>query len=141
MMTFPACADLQVCCSATLKNIGNKLSVNKAGGVSALATAMRCHPQSIQVQSEACEALQSQVPVLPEVPSEVLQALMPLLQHAKEMYLTQAGRSSAVFLLDFIPATMSRKLGDPSKSTTHQFQSDGMEVDISNQLETRILNL
>ena len=108
MMTFPASADLQACCCKILKNIGNKQSVRNAGGVAALATAMQHHSQSIQVQSEACEALKSQVPMLPSESRDVLQGLLPLLHHAKEMYLTQAGKSSAVFLLDFIPATLSR---------------------------------
>ena len=130
MKVFPSCADLQTCCCNTLKNIGNKQSVHQEGGVSALAAAMRFHPQSIQVQSEACEALQSQVPMLPEERREVLEELLPLLHHAKEMYLTHTGRSSAVFLLDFVPATIARQ---QEEMLSRQFQSDGMEVDIAIQ--------
>jgi hypothetical protein len=102
MRVFPNSAELQAYGCQTLKNMSNTLASQKAGGVTALADAMGLHPQSIHVQSEACEALQSQSTILAQEPIEVLQSLLPLLEHAKDMYLTPKGRTSARFTTDLV---------------------------------------
>jgi NAD(P)-dependent dehydrogenase (short-subunit alcohol dehydrogenase family) len=106
MRVFPTHAELQAYGCQTLKNMSNILAVQQAGGVTALANAMGLHPQSIHVQSEACEALQNHSSVLVQEPIDVLRSLLPLLEHAKDMYLTPKGRTSARFMMDFVRATV-----------------------------------
>jgi hypothetical protein len=101
MQTFPNNADLQAYCCITLKNLGNKLAIQQAGGVTAILTAMRAHSDSIHVQSEACEALQSQAQFLHQEPEVVRHDLSCLLRQATGMYLTHKGQESLTFLIEF----------------------------------------
>jgi hypothetical protein len=98
MRAFPEVEDLQTACCGALKNLNNKVAIQEAGGVSVMLLAMHNHPQSIDVQSEACEALRSQGPLLQQDPA-VVATLGPMLEQAREMYLTRKGRESLLFLL------------------------------------------
>ena len=109
MKVFPTEDELQASCCSALKHLSNKLAVHQAGGTSALIAAMEYHPQSIQVQSEACEALKNQASLLAQEPVDVLRKLLPLVQHAEQMYLTETGRASAVFLKNLLVTTLVTK--------------------------------
>ena len=132
MKTFPEDAELQAYCCTTLKHMSNKVSVQQAGGVHALGMAMKCHPKSIHVQSEACEALKSQDALLSQEPTHILEELLLLVSHAKEMYLTQAGRTSAEFLSDYIVVTLTEQQPLPTVGLD-AMDMDAMDIEITAQ--------
>ena len=156
--TFASCADVQAYGCSALKNMGNKLSVQEAGATPAALAALRNHPTSIHVQSECCELLQNQAPVIlqdaqhptPQESEEddhaksslsgkkggilkkavsagtedgsriraVADELIPLLCHAKEMYLTKHGKTAVFFLLEFFMPFASPSIVDASKTVS-----------------------
>lgn len=102
MDTFPMSADLQACGCSALKSLSNKSHIHTNGGVSALLNALRNHPASIVVQSEALDALKQQGPMLSQESPDTLRQLIPLLRHAKDMYLTQRGKEGVLFLFQYL---------------------------------------
>ena len=104
MMTFSTQSDLQGYCCCVLRNLSNKLAIHQAGGVPAICMAMRNHPKSVHVQSEACTALQLQASVLHSETSHTIRTMLTLVEHAKDMYLTATGKASTIFLMGFLPS-------------------------------------
>ena len=134
MKAFPNEEELQVSCCCSLKHMSNKLAVHQAGGTTALVDAMSNHPQSIQVQSEACEGLKNQAPLLAKEPVDALRKILPLLQHAEQMYLTETGRTSAVFLRNLLSTTLTTAAAQPQQQNDEEVQSqtkDAIPVEVT----------
>lgn len=111
MRVFPYHRGLQECCCLALGNLcsgggANVLAIGTAGGVAHVIVAMRNHPQSVAVQSAACDALRNMSGLILTASvnqdSNVMLQLVEVLTHAKEMYLLPSHRSIADNLLKAI---------------------------------------
>jgi hypothetical protein len=107
MRTFRDHAELQTYCCIVLKNLSGKASIQQAGGAAACIQAMRQHPHSIYVQSEAIQALKFQATLIISEGAVDIEELIHLLEHAKQMYLTPLGKEGVLILLDFFAAATS----------------------------------
>jgi len=140
MACFPFHRGLVECCCLALSNLcggsGNNVHlIDSAGGVTQVIAAMRNHPQSVAIQSAACDALrnmsdlilqQAAISATPTAPPEdssmrledidnnladpvalndQVDQLVSVLSHAKDMYLLPSHRSTASALLEAIVAT------------------------------------
>ena len=101
MRAFPYHADLQAYCCCVLKNLTGKVSIQQAGGPAACIQAIRQHPHSIHLQSEAFQALRFQAPLIIQEGVVDMEELVQLLENAKQMYLTVPGKESVLILLDY----------------------------------------
>ena len=104
MRTFPYHADLQAYCCCVLKNLSGRVSIQQAGGPAACIQAIRQHPHSIHLQSEAFQALRFQAPLILQEGTVDMEELVQLLENAKQMYLTVPGKESVLIMLDFFAA-------------------------------------
>ena len=119
MRTFPDNPDLQACCCACLKNLSNIVAIQNARGHLYCIDAMRNHPTSIQVQSEACQLLnhlQSELVMSSRSGDDAFDRdddssstdrinrdeFQALLSHAQNMYLTTKGKESCAALLQLL---------------------------------------
>jgi hypothetical protein len=145
MRTFPDSAELQACCCACLKNLSNIVAIHSAGGHLACFKAMKNHPTSIQVQSEACEALHhlhsllfssdiskakdylvdgGGAPAEEEMIHQIDQhEFKLLLSHAQNMYLTTKGKESCFALLNFVSKTQQMDDDNNSNNNTQAKKS------------------
>jgi hypothetical protein len=131
MRTFPDHADLQALCCCVLKNLTSKVSIQQAGGTAACIQAMRLHPHSVPVQSEAIQALRFQAPhIIQEGASVDMEALIQLLEHAKQMYLTVPAKEGVLILLDFFAAatTTTTKLEIKPKRSVLLEDTNAMNI-------------
>lgn len=117
MQTFSNDPGIQECCCLALGNLCNGsycslVAVENAGGVRQIVDAMRNHPQSVAVQSAACDALRNtsslilahaQTGVSPIVPD-----LIAALSHCKEMYLRPVHNDTAEVLLQSLVSMPQR---------------------------------
>jgi hypothetical protein len=108
MQTFPNHHGLQECCCLALGNLcngndGSLIAVEKAGGVRQIVDAMRNHPQSVAVQSAACDALRNTSGLIlahaKTGTSTIVPELIVVLSRCKEMYLRPAHKNIAEVLL------------------------------------------
>jgi hypothetical protein len=118
MRTFWYDRDTQECCCIALKNLlGNSgcgsvappfntymEALDRSGGVEAVIAAMKNHPQSVAVQSAACDTLRSMGGLLPQhvrrsAQSEAAAELIEVLNHTKKMVLLPYYRTVAEQLL------------------------------------------
>ena len=142
MRTFPDNPDLQACCCACLKNLSNIVAIQNARGHLYCIDAMRNHPTSIQVQSEACQLLnhlQSELVMssrsrdddalfdrdddssstIDRINRDELQAL---LSHAQNMYLTAKGKESCAALLQLL--SKDRNSAGEETTTTAETETE-----------------
>jgi hypothetical protein len=108
MQTFPNHQGLQECCCLALGNLcngndGSLIAVEKAGAVRQIVNAMRNHPQSVAVQSAACDALRNMSGLIlahaNTGTSTILPELIVVLSHCREMYLQPLHKNIAEVLL------------------------------------------
>jgi hypothetical protein len=117
--------DTQECCCIALKNLLGSSgcgsvappfksyveALDRAGGVEAVIAAMKNHPQSVAVQSAACDALLSMSGLLLQhvrksAQSEAAAELIEVLNHTKQMVLLQYYRTVAEQLLRAVMASL-----------------------------------
>jgi hypothetical protein len=108
MRTFPNHHGIQECCCLALGNLcngsyGSLIAVENAGGIRQIVDAMRNHPQSVAVQSAACDALRNTSGLImahaQTGSSPLVQELIVVLSHCKEMYLRPVHKNIAEVLL------------------------------------------
>lgn len=104
MTKFQNSADIQMYGCLALGHLSDKQQIQKFGGVEAILAAMRAHPDSIGVQSEALYALKQQGALLAKSPRNLLSELHPLLSRSKEIYLTRSGEEGKKFVLKVLEA-------------------------------------
>lgn len=107
--------DLQECCCLALGNLcanngSTLLAVDSAGGVAQIIAAMRNHPQSVAVQSAACDALRNMSGLLLQLAmnpgsADLAQQLVDALSHTKGMCLLPSHRNIAEGLLRAVSST------------------------------------
>jgi hypothetical protein len=111
MEVFPNHRGLQECCCLALGNLcngnyGSLMAVENAGGVSQIINAMRNHPQSVAVQSAACDALRNTSGlILAHAQSgspTVVPELIEVLSHCKDMYLRPTHKNVVETLLNYL---------------------------------------
>jgi len=105
METYQTNVDIQAYGCTALQHLNNKLLIQQHGGVAAMIRAMQLHATNITVQSEALQAIQRQGPkLLGQDPTMLREELFPSLEHAKDMFLTKAGKDACMFLIQFVTA-------------------------------------